>query len=424
MEAYTAKSEIAQPLRKCILHFLSAIDGAIVNRFNKQGEVVDTIKVNYVYGPKEGIFHDLVDKNAHLKLPIVGVTMASFARDNDRIKDKLMGRYKNLNVVGEISKIPAPIPVNIVFNLDIMCKYQADIEQILSNFIPYSDPYFIVAMREPHTNSELRCEVLWNGDVSLEYPDERSGTVQYYRVGAKTSFTFKGYMFKDEVETIPTICKIDSNFILTNDFYCAYDELVENTEDNFDTETLIIQGAPRIVEANVNSINTGTFWYDCSGLNPQIKLNTKSIAIHGWFPNIDAVFLSASNPSMFLYDTPTTYNPFGSDSELYPPFNGVIVDFAKISNINVMEVPTFSTRTRIPVLDHTLTFNLPALTGTGYVDVIVLNNCGYSILSRDRYIKPDCCENPYFVTHPLYDVWLNKQDPFQHGIQVIGFFLE
>lgn len=71
-------------------------------------------------------------------------------------------------------------------------------DQILSNFIPYNNPYVILSWPLPDefstTIKEIRSEVLWSGSVSLTYPDELQPN-QPARVSADTSFTIKGWLF-------------------------------------------------------------------------------------------------------------------------------------------------------------------------------------------------------------------------------------
>ena len=71
-------------------------------------------------------------------------------------------------------------------------------DQILSNFIPYSNPYVILSWPVPaafsSTLKEIRSEVLWSGTINLTYPDELQPN-QPARVAADTSFTIKGWMF-------------------------------------------------------------------------------------------------------------------------------------------------------------------------------------------------------------------------------------
>lgn len=413
MENYTFNFEV----RRSILHFMSALDGGVVKRYDKDQNVKDTIAVNYLYGPKERILHDIIDESEHIKLPVVSVMMTSLERDNNRVKEKIDGRIEHRKSYNkeEILKIPSPIPININFDVTIISKYQMDLDQILSNFIPYSDPYFIVQIQEPFTEEALNCKVLWNGNVTLDNPKDLSNTDPYRHLMANTSFTFEGYMFKEKAQPQGRICKIDTDFILTNKFFCNYDDLLTHTA-SAPTESFSISGVPRIDWADPMAIKTGSTMFGCSGNNPnfekyfdptEIVGNTEHLTIQGWFPNITDVFLSASNPDMFVNHTPSAIDIFDG-SETYPEFTGIVVDK------RVQEAGDYTT----------ITFDVPSLRGNGYLDVIVVNPCGYSKLTNDRRYMTDCCENPYNVSHPLYDDWENLRDPFSSGIEVIQTNLE
>lgn len=85
------------------------------------------------------------------------------------------------------------------------------------------------------------------------------------------------------------------------------------------------------------------------------------------FFSISNIFLSASNSS--IIDDITFFNPFSAESRLSainPPFYGT-------------KITTFSQ------IDNVIYFDLPEIKQEGYLDVIILNEAGYSILSRDSY---------------------------------------
>lgn len=413
MENYTYNFEV----RRMVLHFMSAIDGGVVKRYDKDQNVKDEIAVNYLYGPKERIFKDLIDAPEHIKLPIVSVMMTGLTRDNERVKDNIGGRYENMLDYNRetIKHIPMPVPVNLTFEVSIMTKYQMDMEQLLTNFIPYSDPYFIVSWREPFTGHSLDSEVRWLGDVNIEYPKEMSPTDPYSQIVATTNFEFRGYMFKDKAEDVGKICQIDTDYILTNKFFCDYDELVAHTEDSV-TESFSMSGVPRVEWVTPTALKTGAVMAECSattgivnheGYDPtELIGRTEEMTIEGWFPNINDIFLSASDPTMFVGGV-SSFDIFDGDTT-YPEFDGVLVQ----SYLH-------------PIDDqHKITFDVPILSGGGYLDVIVLNSCGYSKLTDDRRTLESCCENPYNVSNPLHDSWESLQDPFLSGVEVIQTSVE
>ena len=112
--------------------------------------------------------------------------------------------------------MPSPVPVNIEVSMSMITRYQTDMDQILSNFIPYTNPYVILSWPIPAEISgelkEIRSEVLWSGDVSLTYPTELQAT-DPYRVTADTSFTIKGWLFPAKKQGDgPNIFYVETNF--------------------------------------------------------------------------------------------------------------------------------------------------------------------------------------------------------------------
>ena len=104
-----------------------------------------------------------------------------------------------------------------------MTKFQTDMDQIISNFAPYNNPYIIMSWVIPTSqnlasNYEIRSEVLWSGDISLDYPIEVSST-QPARVIANTSFTIKGWLFNGPAAEDPkNIFTIDQKFVPVSGF--------------------------------------------------------------------------------------------------------------------------------------------------------------------------------------------------------------
>lgn len=208
--------------------FVSAFNSIIIDRYNKDRVAQEQIQANFVYAPKERVIHDLVNKNQHLKLPVVAVSMNNVTRDNDRVFNKIPGFYisKAPSVsAGAVNTnfLPSPIPVNIGVTMDILTKFQTDMDQIISNFVPYNNPYIVISWKVPTSQNladdlEIRSEVLWDGNISLSYPTDISGT-EPYRVSATTSFTIKGWLFKKNSDsTVGNIFSIDQTFVPVSGF--------------------------------------------------------------------------------------------------------------------------------------------------------------------------------------------------------------
>jgi len=103
--------------------------------------------------------------------------------------------------------------------MSILTKYQTDMDQIISNFVPYNNPYIILSWKVPTDLSpngfaipqEIRSEVLWSGDINLTYPTDIAATDKY-KITGDTSFTIKGWLFPAQRNTVGNIFYIQENF--------------------------------------------------------------------------------------------------------------------------------------------------------------------------------------------------------------------
>lgn len=205
-------------IKDVVTQFVAAFDDVVIKRYNKNREPKERIQVRYVYSPKKRVLHDLVNKAQHITIPVIAVSIASISRDVSRVFNKIEGATYNrdhrlinedadtLLSASNVTRpdyVPQPVPVNINVNMSMITKFQTDMDQIMSNFIPYNDPYIVISWKVPKeflvTEQEIRSEVLWTGDVSVEYPTNLESTSPY-RITADTSFTIKGWLFKKHIE--------------------------------------------------------------------------------------------------------------------------------------------------------------------------------------------------------------------------------
>lgn len=209
-------------IKDSVIQFISAFDDVVISRYNKQREEQHRLKVRYMYAPKQRVVHDLTNKNKHITLPVIAVSIASVSRDTERVFNKIHGSYhtrKDLFAGEEMTTktdhLKSPVPININVNMSILTKYQSDMDQILSNFIPHSNPYVVISWKTPEgllqTPQELRSQVLWDENINLSYPDNLSAN-QQYRISADTTFTIKSWLFKTKDDPAGNIFKITTNF--------------------------------------------------------------------------------------------------------------------------------------------------------------------------------------------------------------------
>ena len=204
-----------------MVQFVSAFNNVVISRHNKDRAVVDKIQARYLYAPKQRVLHDLVNKAQHITLPAVAVSIGSIQRDETRVFNKIFGSYNYAGSTDEgiptSSKyLPAPVPINIGVNMSILSKYQTDMDQILSNFIPYSNPYIVISWPLPQKIAgeiqEIRSEVEWSGSIDMTYPTDLDPN-QPARVSADTTFTIKGWLFPDKTQSDgQNILYVDTKF--------------------------------------------------------------------------------------------------------------------------------------------------------------------------------------------------------------------
>ena len=196
-----------------ITMFASAMDDIVVKRYNRYREPQDSIRCRFVYAPKQRVLADLLDKAQNLQLPVVALTNGGIARDPNRVFNKIQGSYLPSSDSTKVSKLLQPVPIDLTINMTILTRFQEDFDQIVTNFVPYFDPYIIISWRTPSMpNQEIRSQVMWSGNVTATYPyDIQATTVA--RVEGNTSFIFKGWLFKATPTTGDSkIFTINSNF--------------------------------------------------------------------------------------------------------------------------------------------------------------------------------------------------------------------
>lgn len=256
MKKYTYNFEI----KDLLTQFIAAFDDTVIKRHNKDKEPEQEIAVRYVMAPKQRIMYDVINKAQNIKLPVVSVDLTSVSYDTERVFNKL-DNFDNYGV-DTSSSINTPVPVNLEVSMSILCRYMSDMEQILSNFIPYTNPYIVLAWREPVEESllsggkpynpiEIRSEVLWSNTISMNPPKDTTYS-EKFRIVADTAFTIKGWMFRNKNDRSNPIYFIDTNFINADSSYSFtpaitaqdYETFFDSLTADADVETVSLSGYP------------------------------------------------------------------------------------------------------------------------------------------------------------------------------------
>lgn len=348
-------------IKDMVTQFIAAFDDVVISRYNKDRQEQDKINVRYIYAPKERVMYDIINENKTITLPAIAVSITGINRDETRVFNKLDGFYYQ-GTVGEektSTHIKSPIPVNISLKVSVLSRYQTDMDQIISNFVPFCNPYVIVSWKVPTafdlTNEqEIRSEILWDGNISMSYPTELTSSKKA-RVTADTNFTIKGWLFKNTTGPAGNIFYIDQNTNLENKLenYDNFESLSGNTYTFptstgliSDTQSINISGTPTISEIFYNGVQL----FDDITLTSDV---TGSVRLNGnRFNDITNMLLSTNNSS--FYTNLTSIDDFTRQIAI----SGQVVNYTVID-------------------DNRMTVEMPAI-DSGSIRFIPYNIAGYS----------------------------------------------
>ncbi len=421
MTQYTYHHEI----RTMIGHFTSAFNDIVIRRFDNEMVQKDSLQVAYTYGPKQRVFYDLVQKKTNIRLPLVNVYLAGINRSTERVANKIASlAYNDNHQSSHFTNVAAPIPVSLNIAMTIVTKYQMDMEQILTNFIPYTDPYIVISWKHPITSQELQSRITWSGDAPIKSPDAIDSTTPY-QWSCDTSFTMDGWLFKADQTPIGKIFYINSTYTPVPEIFC-------HLEDN---------------EAFVSSYNTDTFKISANPL-PMIvdkycieQNKATTITLFGqMFSHVTGVYLSGGSgvtvPSATAW---SIFNPNSSLAATTAMCSAITAYAVPDFYVGAIHSPTnatlgsqlseFQTQTtnysggRMTNTSNqqwnTITFRVPPISGVGYFDIIVVNEAGCGSIKTSSYLN---LVNPYQPGDPEYDNWGTTNDQqypwYNKGISV------
>jgi hypothetical protein len=332
--------------------FIAALDDIVIKRYNKDKVAQDQIQCRFVYAPKQRVLLDILDKAQNIQLPVIAVSNGGITRDVNRVFNKIAGSHFSSSDPRYSHVLHQPIPIDLTINMSILARYQEDYDQIITNLLPYFDPYIEVSWRIPYiTDYEIRSKVTWSGTVATQYPTDVNAT-QIARVQGDTSFTFQGWLFKSAAADDGRIFKITVDYSTLPDLTTFYSLSTLKTVYPNTTDRIIVsaQPQPEVVTPYYTTLSTSNTF----------TLYGKS------FIDVTNVYVSGA-PFKGL---DTYYNPFSSLSSLsahYPGFSAVQIPSTSITNIDF----------------NSLSFVMPSAVKAGYVDVIVQNPAGYGTLVQN-----------------------------------------
>lgn len=352
--------------------FVAAFDDCIISRYNKNRVEQEKIQVRYVFVPKQRVMYDIVNKAQNITLPVVAINITGISRDQSRVFNKLEPTYYPLTAPGgnrKSSKLLQPVPININVSFSILTRYMLDMDQILSNFVPYTDPYIILSWLVPTElglpNTEIRTEVLWSGDISLTTPIETTYSDQFQSV-ADTSFTIKTWLFKQEQEPEGLIYRVNNNFhTVGSDQIFKLVNPYQSLSSYDTTDVITVSGSPAITN----------FFYTLSGTTVPI---TSPISIKKTRDNQFIIVGKNFNYSTSFYLSSNTPNFFTNYTQLSTFYSPVV---------SAYKVDQFTS-----VLDaNTATIYIPTntLSASGNFTIIASNVAGWASTSNGYVVSVD-----------------------------------
>ena len=274
-------------IKNLLTQFVAAFDDTVISRFNKDREAKSNIDVRYVFAPKQRVMYDIVNKAQNLTLPVVAINLDSISRDESRVFNKIVTSYlpgSESDHPEKSGKFLMPVPVNLEVSMSILARYMQDVDQIVSNFVPYNNPYIILSWKVPDDygftyDQEIRSEVLWNGNLTYNTPTDTTYSDKF-RITVDTSFTIKGWLFPEEKASSGNIYKVDNRFIavdLRNRIYSPLEE-VTSIESFIDQGYEALSGYNTSVPTNYSETVTVSgipeftnIYYTTSGLFTELR---------------------------------------------------------------------------------------------------------------------------------------------------------
>lgn len=204
-------------IRDIVKQFEYAFDNIIVKRYHKNRTVADTIKVRFVYAPKQRVLLDIVDPQKNYQQTAIAIEIKSIKRDNSRMFNQILpNTYADISnkLFGEYD---TPMPIDISLELSIVSRNEDDLWQIISNIAPYPNPYFIISWSIPQefqlpSFQEIRSPVEWDGNITIDMPSNNIDAKSDMIYNASMNFTIKSWLFKPKHNSGDIIYKVDTNF--------------------------------------------------------------------------------------------------------------------------------------------------------------------------------------------------------------------
>ena len=187
-------------IRKTVIAFGTLFNDIYVRHDDQAGNVISELKVPVAYGPRQKFLARIqqqpdLNKAVQITLPRMSFEITSISYDATR-KAGITQTFKapNADNNDKLTKVFMPVPYNIGFELNILCKLQDDGLQILEQILPFFQPAFTLSIDLVKSIGEKRDVPMVLNNIAQQ--DDYEGDFSTRRALIYTlSFTAKSFMF-------------------------------------------------------------------------------------------------------------------------------------------------------------------------------------------------------------------------------------
>tara|TARA_Y100001933_G_scaffold138650_1_gene137504 strand:+ start:1 stop:852 length:852 start_codon:yes stop_codon:yes gene_type:complete len=193
-------------IRKTVIAFGTLFNDIYVRHDDQAGNVISELKVPVAYGPRQKFLARIqqqpeLNKATQITLPRMSFEITNIAYDSSR-KAGITQTFKAPDNADDtkLKKVFMPVPYNLGFELNILCKLQDDGLQILEQILPFFQPGFTLSIDLVKSIGEKRdIPMILN---SINQQDDYEGDFSTRRALIYTlSFTAKTFMFGHIADT-------------------------------------------------------------------------------------------------------------------------------------------------------------------------------------------------------------------------------
>jgi hypothetical protein len=184
-------------IRKTVISFGSLFNEIYIRHKNSSGSDISEMKIPLAYGPIQKFLARIeqqseLNKPIAITLPRMSFEMTSIQYDSTR-KSGVTQTFK-VSDGNNLKKVFMPVPYNIGFQLNLMCKLNDDALQVVEQILPYFQPSFNLTIDLIDSIGEKRDIPIVLDSVS--FTDDYEGDFSTRRILIYTfNFTAKTYLF-------------------------------------------------------------------------------------------------------------------------------------------------------------------------------------------------------------------------------------